>query len=236
MTMTPRLRKFALTAHVTSAVGWLGAVVAYLALTISGLSSPNAQTVRAAYISMELIGWYVIVPFAFTSLLTGLVQSLGTEWGLFRHYWVLTKFLLTVGAVTVLLLHIPAVSRTAGIAAETTPAGSDHREQQIQFVVHAGGGLAVLLTATTLSVFKPWGITRYGRRTQEERPQASPAILATTPDASVRREAETKPISHAKTNATGSTRLRWRLYLVIGIVGLVILLIVLHLSGAPRHH
>jgi hypothetical protein len=29
MTMTPGLRKFALTAHVTSSVGWLGAVAAF---------------------------------------------------------------------------------------------------------------------------------------------------------------------------------------------------------------
>jgi hypothetical protein len=35
MTMNPRLRKIALTVHVTSPVGWLGAV--FLALAIAGL-------------------------------------------------------------------------------------------------------------------------------------------------------------------------------------------------------
>src|SRR5438876_8144523 len=98
MTMTPRLRKFALTAHVTSSVGWLGAVVAYLALAIAGLTSQDAQRVRAACLAMELIGWFVIVPCSLAALLTGVVQSLGTEWGLFRHYWILVKFLLTIGA------------------------------------------------------------------------------------------------------------------------------------------
>jgi len=44
------------------AVGWLGAVVAYLALALVGLTSPSAQMVRAAYLAMEVIGWYVIVP------------------------------------------------------------------------------------------------------------------------------------------------------------------------------
>ena len=65
---------------------------------------------RAAYIAMELTGWFVIVPLSLASLLTGLVQSLGTTWGLFRHYWVLVKFLLTIGATIVLLLHMPTVS------------------------------------------------------------------------------------------------------------------------------
>lgn len=78
--MTPGLRKLALTAHVTSSVGWLGAVVAYLALSVAALTSQDARTVRAAWIAMEMIGWFAIVPLALASLLTGLVQALGTSW------------------------------------------------------------------------------------------------------------------------------------------------------------
>ena len=166
MTMTLRLRKLALTAHITFSVGWLGAVVAYLALAIVGLTSRDAQMVRAAYLSMELIGWFVIVPFSLAALLTGLVQSLGTQWGLFRHYWILVKFLLTTGATIVLLRHMQAVSRMSGVAAETTLSSADFRALRIQLVVHAAGGLLVLLAATTLSVYKPWGMTPYGRRKQ----------------------------------------------------------------------
>ena len=106
MTMTPRLRKFALTAHVTSSVGWLGAVAVFLALAVAGLTSQDAQTVRAAYLAMELTGWFVLVPLSLASLLTGLVQSLGTAWGLFRHYWVLFKLLINVVATIVLLLYM----------------------------------------------------------------------------------------------------------------------------------
>ena len=117
MAMPPRLRKFALTAHVTFSVGWLGAVIAYLALALTGLLSQDAQLARAAYLSMELIGWFVIVPCSLAALLTGLVQSLGTEWGLFRHYWIGVKFLLTLVGTLVLLGHMRAVTRMAGIAA-----------------------------------------------------------------------------------------------------------------------
>src|SRR5215212_10054849 len=104
MIMAPRLRKFALTAHVTSSVGWLGAVAGFLALAIAGLTSQDAQTVRAAYLAMELIGWFVLVPLSLVSLLTGLVQALGTAWGLFRHYWILVKLLINVFAAIILLL------------------------------------------------------------------------------------------------------------------------------------
>lgn len=77
--MNPSLRKFVLTAHIVSSVGWLGAVAAFLALAVAGLSGQDAQKVRAAYIAMDLIGWLVIVPCSLASLLTGLVQSLGTK-------------------------------------------------------------------------------------------------------------------------------------------------------------
>lgn len=82
MTMPPHLRKLALTAHVTASVGWLGAVGAFLALAIAGLTSPDAHMVRAAYLGMDLTGWFVIVPLSFASLLTGLVQALVTPMGL----------------------------------------------------------------------------------------------------------------------------------------------------------
>ena len=85
-----------LTLHVTFSVGWLGIVVAYLALAIGSLKSQNDQSVRVAYMAMELIGWYVIVPFSLVTLAVGLVQALGTEWGLFRHYWISVKFVLAL--------------------------------------------------------------------------------------------------------------------------------------------
>src|ERR687893_3247438 len=116
MTMAPNLRKFALTVHITSSLGFLGAALAYLGLGISAVSSEDTQTVRAAWIAMEVIGWYVIVPLAVASLLTGLVQALGTPWGLFRHYWVLFKLLITVFSTVVLLMYMKTFRLMASVA------------------------------------------------------------------------------------------------------------------------
>jgi hypothetical protein len=151
--MSPRLRKFVLTAHITVSVGWLGAVAAYVVLAVAALTTQDAQLMRAAYLSMELIGWGVIVSLSLLALLTGVLQALGTEWGLFRHYWILTKFVLTVGAIIVLLNHMPTVSRVARMAAETILSGGDVGHLQTGLVVHAAGGLLVLLVTTTLSVY-----------------------------------------------------------------------------------
>jgi hypothetical protein len=121
--MRPGLRKSVLTAHITFSVGWLGAVAAFLALSVGGLISPDAGLVRGSYLAMKLTAWFVIVPFAFASLITGIVQSLGTTWGLFRHYWVLAKMFLTVFATIVLLLKV--IGYVARVAATTALSSAD---------------------------------------------------------------------------------------------------------------
>src|SRR5687767_1792604 len=80
MTMTSRLRKFGLTAHISFSVWWLGAVAVFLGHAIIGLTSDDALLVCSAYIAMELSAWLVIVPSCIGTLLTGLVQSLGITW------------------------------------------------------------------------------------------------------------------------------------------------------------
>lgn len=171
-TMAPRVRKFALTAHVTGSVGLLGAIAAFLVLAIAGLIGHDASTVRAAYPSMQLINQFAIVPLASVSLLTGLIQSLGTPWGLFRHYWVLIKLLLTVFAIAVLLSKMKLIGYAAGLAAETTLPRAELRAVGTQLVLHAAGGLLVLVVPAVLSVYKPPGRTRYGWRRRFE--QCSP--------------------------------------------------------------
>lgn len=174
MIMTPGLRKFALTVHVTSSVGTLGAVAGFLALAVAGLASEDSQMVRAAYPAMELTAWYVIVPLVLASLVTGLVQSLGTPWGLFRHYWVLTKLLLNVLVTIVLLLQMDGISYVAGVAAETTLSSTDLLGLRRSIRTHATGGLLVLLVPVVLSLYKPRGMTPYGWRKQHERSTAAP--------------------------------------------------------------
>ena len=168
--MTTGLRKLALIVHLTASVGWIGAVIAYLALGVSAIVSQDVQTVRAAWIGMELTGWYAIVPLALAALLTGLVMSLGTAWGLFRHYWVLITLVLTMVSTVILLLHMPTVSALADTArvadgARLSGLGGD--------LFHASGGLLVLLVILALNVYKPRGLTPYGWRKQHEEQMVS---------------------------------------------------------------
>ncbi len=176
MTARPRLRRFLLTAHIISSVGWLGAVAVFLALSVVGLTSQDAQVVRGVYLAMEPTGWSVLVPLSLASLLTGLVQSLGTRWGLFRHWWILMKLLINVVAGIVLLLYMQTLGYLADLAAETGLSGGDlSAVRSPSPLLHAAVGMLLLLAAAALSVYKPRGMTPYGQRKQHEQRAASVA-------------------------------------------------------------
>jgi hypothetical protein len=169
LTLSPGVRKLALTAHVASSVGWLGAVVVFLALAVVGLTSQDAQTVRGAYRVMEPAASFVLIPLALASFLTGLVNSLGSTWGLFRHYWVLFKLLINVFATIVLLMYMQTLGHLADVAADRRADLSVVRSASP--LLHAGAALLLLLTATVLAVYKPRGVTPYGRRRHAARPR-----------------------------------------------------------------
>jgi hypothetical protein len=208
--MTAGWRKAALTTHVTASVGWLGSVAAFLALAIVGLSSGETEIVRAAYVAMHLVTWYVIIPFCGASLLTGVAESLGTPWGLFRHYWVVTKLVLTVLATVILLVHTWPIDRVATVAVQRTLGSADLRQLRIQLVGDACAALFVLLVTTTLSVYKPWGMTPYGVRRQLDETEGR------------------SPMARRRPRPTGR-------YVLIGIAALIALILFLHLFGIGLH-
>lgn len=210
MRMTPHQRKFALTAHITSSVGWLGAVAAFLALAIAGQASQDAATVRGVYLAMALTGWNVVVPLCLATLVTGLVMAFGTKWGLFRHYWVTLKFLLTVISALILFGFTNTLSQMGELAANASLTIEDLRNLRQGPVGHSGGGLLVLLAISALSVYKPWGKTRYGLTKNEMN------IDSTSNTVSV----DGKP---------------WKLYILITIFLVAVVFLVLHLASGGGH-
>ena len=163
MMLPPRVRRLVLTTHIATSVGWMGAVLAYVGLDVTAATTQDVDRARAAYVAMEVTATSVIVPLALISVVIGVINALGTPWGLFRHYWVLVKLLLTLIATAVLL----AESRTISALARAAQAGDDPRMLP-GTLVHSVGGLLVLLVIMILSVYKPKGMTRYGWRKQQE--------------------------------------------------------------------
>ena len=110
----------------------------------------------------------VSVPLSFAPLLTGPILSLGTPWGLFRHYWILAKLVITVLSTIILQVHMRPISLLADIAAQATFSGAELHGLQVQMLIASVAALLALLAATTLGVYKPRGLTPYGWRKQQE--------------------------------------------------------------------
>lgn len=157
----PQVRRLLLLIHIVFSLGWIGGVVTYLAVAVSALTASGELGIRSAWIAMEIIGWYALVPLAVGTVVTGVVLSLVTPWGLLRHYWVIISLVLTLFSTIVLILHMPDVSSTAavaraGVSADVMQLGSD--------LAHPAIGLVVLLVVAVLNTWKPRGLTRRGQR------------------------------------------------------------------------
>ena len=198
MALAPPLRKFTLAAHVTSSVGWTGAVIVFLAIAAIGLTSEDESTVRGAYLVMAPAAWFVLVPLALASLLSGLALSLGTPWGLIRHYWVALKLGITAFSTVILLIYMGTFRQMAQAAADPVVALAMVRNPSP--LLHATVALVLLLMATVLGIYKPFGMTPYGTRQHTRaRPGArhSGARRRVTPG----RLGPARPLSHADLRA-----------------------------------
>lgn len=173
MALPPPARRAALTVHVLASIGWFGAVAVFLALALTGLTGDNTQLVRASDIALGPIGSYVVLPLCLASLVTGLVSSLGTSWGLLRHYWVVAKLVLTGLSTLMLLMHMRPIDRISRAALDLAWTPDATAGLRGDLALKAGAALVVLAVATVFALYKPRGMTRYGQRRQYGRPKSA---------------------------------------------------------------
>jgi hypothetical protein len=159
--LSKNLRKLFLTLHVCASVGWIGAVAAFLILSIAGIQSTVDLVVRSSFISMDLVARFLIVPLSFASLVTGLIVSIGTQWGLIKHYWIIFKFIITVLCVAILQLHMGPIKTLAQHATTGTIHMDSLEQMKIELLVKTAAAILALLITLILSVYKPKGITRF---------------------------------------------------------------------------
>ncbi|MFE7646012.1 DUF2269 domain-containing protein [Streptomyces phaeoluteigriseus] len=160
MKLTRPVRRASLVVHVAASASWLGLTLGLLALGTAATTTGSAATVEASVRAMKLFADWLLLPLAALTLLSGLVLSLGTAWGLARHRWVYTKFWLTLATATATVLALrPGVNAavTAVAAGETLPDAGDVLFGPVV-------SLSAYLFMTVVSILKPWGLTRRGRR------------------------------------------------------------------------
>ena len=191
MIMKSGSRKFVLTLHTTVTGTWIGSVVTYLTLVVVSLAGWADIGLAPTWATLALLGWYVVVPAALSSFASGVAMAWSTTWGLLHHKWVVASLGLTTLGVVVLLSHMPGVTESATLANTASGAEADLHQALWSELLHSGLGLVVLLAIQAINVYKPAGLTTYGRRIREGKPTrlSAPAMLpspATAPQGSSR--------------------------------------------------
>lgn len=164
MKLAPRVRKSVLVLHVVSSVGWLGATVGNLVLAITALNTDTPADQHAVYRVLALLGDAVVMPASLLAPATGVLLSVGTKWGLVRYRWVLIKFVLTVVAAVATFFSLRSTLHAARDAVVATADGvlADVGAYGASVLSASCVSLAIYVFSTVLSVFKPWGKTRWG--------------------------------------------------------------------------
>ncbi|WP_198655436.1 hypothetical protein [Streptomyces geranii] len=165
-TVSQRLRKAVLTAHVGISVGWLGLVTGMFAMSVAGATTHNADTQAAMYRTMSMLDEIFLGMTSMFALITGIVVGAGTKWRLLHRRWVAVKFFWTMG---VMVLGFSVIHQQILRANELVDAGAPVRGGELDTVgwTMAGSALLALLSLvfmTAVSTYKPWGLTDRGRR------------------------------------------------------------------------
>lgn len=164
--LSPRWRKGVMVLHIACGVGWMGADILLAILVLTGRLADDGATVAAAYTAVRLVVPPVVPVLACGMLVTGVLLGLGTKWGLVQWWWVFTKLMIAI--VLTALVFVALVPSALSIPDGLTGTADDVRD----LVGRAGQDLmfppfvsfAALAFALVLSVYKPWGRTRWGRR------------------------------------------------------------------------
>jgi hypothetical protein len=151
--MTKRWRQLTVWLHILSSAGWMAQAMTLCVLLSVGLGAEDDSVRDAATSMAAAVDARLLAPMADASAFTGIMLAAATPWGFFRHWWVFTKFTITL---VQLFLGIFLLSP---VLAHSVIAGPSLR--QVVGTALMAGAIAF---QGWLSVAKPWGRTRPGRR------------------------------------------------------------------------
>lgn len=145
--------------HVLFAFSWIiGAVALCLLLFITFPESGDELYMRSRI--LQIVDDYFIIYGAFGSLITGLIYSIWTNWGFFKHPWISVKWAMTVLQILFGTFVLgPCINNNVIIAdrlrdaALTDPVFLNNlHSSQLWGTIQT----ALLLTYIFISIQKPW--------------------------------------------------------------------------------
>lgn len=95
--LSVRKKQMLVAIHVLSVMAWFGGTCCMLLLGWSMRSAENGPQLLYTLSSMHIVDEALLKYPALVALISGVLLSVWTNWGLTKYYWVLIKLILTVG-------------------------------------------------------------------------------------------------------------------------------------------
>lgn len=152
-----------LTVHILGAGAWIGIDVVLGVLVFTALLTSSTATEALCYQVLELFAVWPLLTAGLVTLASGVVLGLGTKYGLVRYRWVAVKLVVNVVLVALVTFALRPGLADAAAYGELLAAGGSGRSDVGGLVFPPLVSGVALVTATVLSVFKPWGRLRRPR-------------------------------------------------------------------------
>ena len=149
-----------LTVHILGAGAWIGIDVVLGVLVFTAMLTSSTATEALSYRALELFAVWPLLAAGLVTLASGVMLGLGTKYGLVRYWWVAMKLVLNVVLVALVAFALRPGLADAAAYGEALAAGGSARSDVGSLVFPPVVSGAALVTATVLSVFKPWGRLR----------------------------------------------------------------------------
>ncbi|MFD9960436.1 DUF2269 family protein [Amycolatopsis sp. NPDC058986] len=167
---SPRWRQAVVWLHVLSSVVWIGEALALMTLLVLGATTDDPRVRVSATSMAHVLDTTLLAPMANAAAFTGILLAASTAWGFFRHWWVLTKFVLTLAQL------YAGIFLLSGALRDSVEAARAGAPVPIGWPLIAGTALmaGVLAFQAWLSVAKP------GKRTSwspTAKPRTAPAWI-----------------------------------------------------------
>ena len=145
--------------HILFFIMWIGGGLGLIALMF--LATPILpDDIYMKFRSMQVIDDFLIIVGAFGCLITGIIYGAFTNWGFFKHNWLIVKWIMTVLQMLFGTFALgPWLNGNVDIALELRGAALSNPEFLSNIMnIKTWGTLqvALLLFMAVISVIKPW--------------------------------------------------------------------------------
>jgi hypothetical protein len=164
--------------HAVTSAAWLGIAVMFVALSGLALSAANVRDAQTIYEAMALFDQTMLPMATMAATTSGFALGVTTKWGIVRHWWVALKVVLSFAVLGIAFGFLnDALERSAAQAAQLAAVGGAVADVTSSGQVVLWGfvlALVSLIGAMLLSIYKPRGMTPWGRRASDLAVRSAP--------------------------------------------------------------